>query len=76
MDTLIITTSVFLVAFTGMAVGVIIADKRIKGSCGGIGALMGKSACDMCALKEKCKSSEKEICEEGLDGEESCNTSC
>ncbi len=75
MDIMIITTAVFLIAFTGMAVGVIIADKRIKGSCGGIGALMGKSACDICSLKDQCKSSGKEICEEG-DGEESCSKPC
>lgn len=76
MDTLLITTAVFLVAFTGMAVGVIIADKRIKGSCGGIGALMGKSACDVCSLKDQCKSSGKEICEDGLDEEECSTKSC
>ncbi len=65
MDTLLITCGVFLIAFAGMSVGVIVADKTIKGSCGGISALFGKSACDLCALKDKCDSSGREICEEG-----------
>ncbi len=65
METLLITVTVFAIAFTGMAVGVIISNKAIKGSCGGIGALMGKSACDICAIKDKCKSSGREICEDG-----------
>ncbi|MFT6633607.1 MAG: hypothetical protein ACJAS4_003578 [Bacteriovoracaceae bacterium] len=73
MDTFFITIGVFLVAFMGMAVGVIIADKRIKGSCGGIGALMGKAGCDMCEKKAECDSSGREICEEG---EEDCSKPC
>lgn len=67
MDTLLITVSVFMIAFAGMAVGVIISNKAIKGSCGGISTIMGKSACDICALKDKCESSGREICEEGED---------
>ena len=65
MDIFIITISVFMVSFLGMAIGVVIADKRIKGSCGGIGALMGKAGCDSCSFKDKCETSGKEICEEG-----------
>jgi hypothetical protein len=54
----------FLIAFLGMAIGVIVANKRIQGSCGGIGSIMGKSACDVCALKDKCKETGVEQCEE------------
>jgi len=72
MDIFIITTSVFLVAFMGMAIGVIVANKSIKGSCGGIGALLGKSACDICAIKDKCKSTGREICEEDCSSEAEC----
>jgi len=72
MNTFIITISAFIVAFTGMAIGVIISNKRIKGSCGGIGALMGGSACDICELQDKCEKSGKEICEEGED----CSPNC
>ena len=62
----------FVVAFMGMAIGVIIANKRIQGSCGGIGAIMGKSACDMCALKDKCKETDQELCEETDCDETEC----
>lgn len=73
MNTVFITLGVFVVAFAGMAVGVIISDRRIKGSCGGIASMMGgESACDLCAMKDKCESSGKELCEEGED----CDTPC
>lgn len=65
MDTLLITVSVFMLAFFGMAIGVVISNKAIKGSCGGISSIMGKSACDICALKDQCESTNKELCEEG-----------
>jgi len=68
MSTLFVTLAVFLIAFIGMAIGVVISNKSIKGSCGGIGQLMGTSACDMCAKKDECKVTGVEICEEG----ESC----
>ncbi|MEE2671587.1 MAG: (Na+)-NQR maturation NqrM [Bdellovibrionota bacterium] len=65
MDILIITVTVFSIAFAGMAIGVILSNKVIKGSCGGIATLMGgKSACDVCAMKDRCESSGKELCEE------------
>ena len=65
MDLLVVTFSVFFVAFTGMAIGVIVSNKAIKGSCGGIATLMGgESACDICAMKDRCEKSGKELCEE------------
>jgi len=73
MNVFFITCGVFMLAFFFMAIGAIIAGKVIKGSCGGIGALFGSSACDMCALKDKCESSGVEICEEG---ESDCSTKC
>ncbi len=72
MNIIFVTLLVFLVAFAGMAVGVIISNKRIKGSCGGIANIMGKSGCDACDLKDKCKATGKEICEEGDD--DACDT--
>jgi len=64
MNMIFITVGVFMTAFAGMAIGVIISNRRIKGSCGGIAAILGTSGCDSCAFKEKCKDSGKELCEE------------
>lgn len=69
MEIVLITVTVFALAFMGMAVGVIISDRRVKGSCGGLGDMFGKSACDICDLKDRCEKSGREICEEG---EEDC----
>ena len=69
MNLVLITIGVFTIAFVGMAIGVILSDITLKGSCGGLGAIFGKSPCDICELKDRCEKSGKEICEEG---EESC----
>lgn len=34
--------------FSGMAIGVIVANKPVKGSCGGLSALGLKGSCDVC----------------------------
>jgi len=39
---------VFLLAFSGMAVGVLLANKRLNGSCGGMSALPGVDQCGAC----------------------------
>ena len=47
----LIALGVFLVATVGMAVGVIVSNKRIKGSCGGLASMKdsnGRSICDVC----------------------------
>jgi len=48
MTTLVLTFLILLLVVAGMALGVILRGKPIKGSCGGIASLgMGK-ACDIC----------------------------
>jgi len=56
METLFITFIVFSTVFVAMAIGVILSNKEIKGSCGGIAAIFGSSApCDICELKDRCE---------------------
>lgn len=47
----------FALIFAGMAVGVIFANKPIKGSCGGLNALGMKEGCEVCGGKD-------DVCEE------------
>lgn len=51
MTIFLITLGVFAVALAGMAVGVIISNRRIKGSCGGLAGFKddtGNSICEAC----------------------------
>ena len=43
-----ITFFVLAIVIIAMSVGVIFANKPIKGSCGGMGALGMDTACDIC----------------------------
>lgn len=45
-----ISLGVLLLIVTGMAVGVIMGRKPIKGSCGGVGAALGEEnyVCEIC----------------------------
>ncbi|WP_330925056.1 (Na+)-NQR maturation NqrM [Candidatus Sororendozoicomonas aggregata] len=48
MITLIITFCAFLLIISAMAIGAIVANKPIKGSCGGLSALGLKEDCLIC----------------------------
>jgi hypothetical protein len=57
MTTFIVAFGVVLVLFAAMAVGVIFANKPIKGSCGGLNALGMKEGCEICGGQD-------DVCEE------------
>ena len=48
MATLILAFIVMLLLVSGMAIGVILANKPLKGSCGGLSALGMKEDCMIC----------------------------
>jgi hypothetical protein len=48
MATFVAAFIIFAVLFAGMAVGVILANKPLKGSCGGLNALGMKQGCEVC----------------------------
>jgi len=49
----LLSLTVMCLTILAMAVGVIFSNRRIKGSCGGLGAVMGDD-CDFCDNKDKC----------------------
>ena len=62
MATFILTLMFLLTMVTAMAVGVIFANKPIKGSCGGIQALGLGGKCDICGGDTvKCDEENKRI---------------
>lgn len=47
---------VFMLCFAGMAIGVLVMNKPLKGSCGGIAAMMGNKECELCGGNpQKCE---------------------
>ena len=50
----IITFMVLGIVILGMAVGVIISNKALRGSCGGLSKVMGDD-CMFCEEKDECK---------------------
>ena len=60
MNLFFITFSVFLLVMISMAVGVIVNNRAIKGSCGGLNDIEGlKGACDICEGKKVCSRRKK-----------------
>jgi hypothetical protein len=54
---LLITFLFFSIVILAMSIGYIVAGKKLQGSCGGLGQLMGKD-CDFCEKKDQCKKDE------------------
>tara|TARA_R110002095_G_C4231818_1_gene238119 strand:+ start:1666 stop:1899 length:234 start_codon:yes stop_codon:yes gene_type:complete len=48
MTTVLFALGIFVLAFLGMAVGVIFSNRCIKGSCGGLANLDGADSCSQC----------------------------
>lgn len=56
MMTFVLALGVLLLIVLGMSVGVIFANKPIKGSCGGMSALGMETECDVCGGdNQKCE---------------------
>ena len=56
MNVFLLSFGVFVLVMVGMAVGVIISNRAIKGSCGGLNDIDGlKGACDICEGKKQCR---------------------
>jgi FAD:protein FMN transferase len=54
--------AIFIIAIAGMAIGTIVQNKHLKGSCGGLAAMPGsdgKSICELCTIpKDECTNAE------------------
>lgn len=48
MNTLLVTFIIMALSFAGLALGLILRNQPIKGSCGGMGNLESGSPCQIC----------------------------
>lgn len=48
LTTIIVAIVLFALLFAAMAIGVILANKPVRGSCGGIGARGTRTDCEIC----------------------------
>jgi len=46
--TVLVTVVLFGLLFAGMAIGVLLGNKPVRGSCGGLGAAGMEGECDVC----------------------------
>lgn len=46
-----LTLAALVLVMLGMAVGVLFSNRKLKGSCGGLGAIMGED-CEFCDKKK------------------------
>src|SRR5690606_40960825 len=63
--TFLIAGGVFLIAVTGTAIGVILSNRRLRGSCGGLNGLrdsQGNPMCEACTTPpEQCDEFRKQV---------------
>ena len=70
MTTFLFTFGVLILVMLGMALGVIIQNKPIKGSCGGMASLGVDTACDICGGDtRKCEEEQLRLGYDGPSGE-------
>jgi len=60
MDYFIATLIVLSIFITLMSLGVILSNKPLKGSCGGLGKATGEN-CELCGKKDECKEYKSQI---------------
>jgi hypothetical protein len=72
MQYFLITFGVLIVVIAGMAVGVIFSNKELKGSCGGLGKIMGED-CMFCEKKDECDK-HTDDCETDCDKVDECES--
>lgn len=65
MKMFLITLGVLGLSIIGMAVGVILSNRELKGSCGGLNKVIGED-CMFCDKKDECTEN-PELAEECLD---------
>lgn len=53
LTTIIVAIVLFALLFAAMAIGVILANKPVRGSCGGIGARGARADCEICGGDQK-----------------------
>lgn len=53
LETLLIAIVVLAIVMAGMSIGVILSNKQLKGSCGGLNRVLGED-CSFCDKKDQC----------------------
>lgn len=65
----IITFMVFAVFFIAMSLGLLIKQRPLQGSCGGVAKLMGNDECEICGGDpNQCESQQQDNAKPSADG--------
>ncbi len=69
--TVLLTVVIFAIALCGLGIGVILSNRQLKGTCGGLQGLKdasGQSMCELCTTpKEECEEYRKQIAQAATD---------
>ena len=57
----IITLAILSLFIVFMSIGVLMGKEPLKGSCGGLGKVMGGSKCEICGDRHKCEKRLKDL---------------